>query len=114
MKIGFCRLALLFYIVLRWQTAQSQDISSLKDTFKVSGSVGSRGISYRAGGIDNRRSPFSYVLNGNLSLNKGAFSIPLSFTYSEQDRSVSQPFNQFGIAPSYKWVNIYAGYNNVS
>ena len=114
MKIGFCRLALLFYIVLRCQTAQSQDIGSLKDTFKVSGSVGLRGIAYRAGGIDNRRTPFSYVLNGNLTLSKGAFSIPLSFTYSEQDRSVSQPFNQFGIAPSYKWLKIYAGYNNVS
>jgi hypothetical protein len=37
----------------------------------------------------------------------------LSFTYSEQDRSFSQPFNQFGIAPTYKWLKTYIGYQNI-
>lgn len=105
---------LFFILLLLWAGASAQDVESLKDTLKVSGSIGARVVGYTANGIENRRQPFSYVLNGTVNISKGEFSIPLSFTYSEQDRSFAQPFNQFGIAPKYKWVRLLAGYQNVN
>lgn len=91
----------------------AQDVGSLQDSFKISGSAGFQLTSYNSNGIQGRRQPFSYLLHGNVNLSKGEFSIPLSFTYSEQDRSFSQPFNQFGIAPTYKWLKTYIGYQNI-
>jgi len=93
---------------------QAQEVASLSDTLQVNGSVGARFVGYGANGIDSRRNPLSYVLYGNINIQKGDFSIPLSFTYSEQERSFTQPFNQFGIAPTYKWIKVYAGYQNVN
>ncbi len=91
----------------------AQEVGSLQDSFKISGSAGFQLTSYNSNGIQARRQPFSYLLHGNVNLSKGDFSIPLSFTYSEQDRSFSQPFNQFGIAPTYKWLKTYIGYQNI-
>jgi len=57
--------------------------------------------------------PFSLYLAGNLSFTLfGTVSVPLSFAYTNQQltKSVSLPFNRFSIAPSYKWVKVYAGY----
>ena len=57
--------------------------------------------------------PYALYLAGNLSFNLfGTVSVPLSFAYTNQQlsKSVSLPFNRFSIAPSYKWVKVYAGY----
>ncbi|MCX6271326.1 MAG: hypothetical protein NTU44_08945, partial [Bacteroidetes bacterium] len=32
---------------------------------------------------------------------------------SSQDRSFTQPFNQYGVSPTYKWITIHAGYRNI-
>ena len=107
MIVGF--LSLMVSIKL-----SGQEITSIQDSFKVSGSAGIQLTSYSSNGIQQRRKPFSYLLNGSINLSKGDFSIPLSFTYSEQERSFSQPFNQFGIAPTYKWIKAYIGYQNIT
>ena len=86
----------------------------MKDSFKISGSAGVQLTTYTSNGIESRRNPFSYLISGYITLSKGEFTIPLSFTYSEQERSFSQPFNEFGIAPTYKWVKAYIGYQNVN
>jgi len=60
--------------------------------------------------------PYALYLAGNLSLNLfGTVSVPLSFAYTNQQlsKSVSLPFNRFSIAPSYKWVKVYAGYTSM-
>jgi hypothetical protein len=93
---------------------RGQDISSLNDTLKVSGGIDLRTVVYSGSGLAARRSPFSYAVGGNITFRKGEFSLPLAFMYSEQERSFSQPFNQFGIAPSYKNFTAYAGYQNLS
>ena len=59
--------------------------------------------------------PFSYIFTGSPTISIfNSFTIPLSFTYSEQDRSFRQPFNQFGMSPYYKWITIHAGYRNIN
>ena len=60
--------------------------------------------------------PYSLYLAGNLNFNfLGVVSIPLSFAYTNRQlsKSVSLPFNRFSIAPSYKWIKVYAGYTSM-
>ncbi|GHV64333.1 hypothetical protein FACS1894199_02330 [Bacteroidia bacterium] len=60
--------------------------------------------------------PYAMYLAGNLNFNfLGVVDIPLSFSYSNQQlsKSGSLPFNRFSIAPSYKWVKVYAGYTSM-
>jgi hypothetical protein len=96
--------------------AQSQDIGNLhaQKPFDLTGSAQLRGIYYNASGISNRRSPFSYIFSGNLALNIYGVSLPVSFTVGEEGNSYSQPFNQFGISPHYKWITVHAGYRNIN
>ncbi|WP_128755402.1 porin, partial [Aquimarina sediminis] len=58
------------------------------------------------------REPFTYFLSGNLNLNvSGVYSIPISFSYSNQKFQSSNPFsfNRLSIHPSYKWVTTHIG-----
>lgn len=73
-----------------------------------------RGIFYNASGIAARRSPTSYLVSGSPILNVYGWSIPFSVTLSEQERSFRQPFNQFGLSPTYKWITLHAGYRNIT
>ena len=104
---------ILLTMVLTVGRAQAQDVSSLKDTLKVDGDVNLRNVVYGVSGLDDRRVPYSFVLGANVTVSKGEFSLPFGITYSEQERSFSQPFNQFGIAPSYKWAKAYLGFNSL-
>jgi hypothetical protein len=40
-------------------------------------------------------------------------NIPVSFSISEQQRNFRQPFNQFGLSPTYKWITVHGGYRNI-
>ncbi len=94
-------------------SVNAQEITSLKDTLKVDGDVSLRNVLYTMGGTEDRRVPYSFVLGANITISKGEFSLPFGFTYSEQERNFSQPFNQFGITPEYKWIKGYAGFNSL-
>ena len=96
---------------------QSQNLEGLgkQKPILLSGGITARTIFYDANGIPNRRQPFSYIFTGSPTISIfNSFTIPLSFTYSEQDRSFRQPFNQFGMSPYYKWITIHAGYRNIN
>lgn len=94
----------------------AQDLEGIgeRPPVTVDGSVSARGVAYGSGGIARRRTPFSYVLSGALNLNIYDLLLPLSFTVSEQERSLSQPFNQFGASPRYRWATAHLGYRNLS
>ena len=60
--------------------------------------------------------PYALYLSGNLNFSLfGVVNMPMSFAYTNQQlsKSVSLPFNRFAIAPSYKWVKVYAGYTSM-
>ena len=106
---------ILLYIISN--TLQSQNLEGLSRQKPVllSGGLTARTIFYDANGIPNRRQPFSYIFTGSPTISIfNSFTIPISFTYSEQDRSFRQPFNQFGMSPYYKWITIHAGYRNIN
>lgn len=97
-------------------TLLAQDLSNIKDQkpFTISGVLEARSIFYSASGIANRRQPLSYLLSGNPTIGIYGLKIPISFHISESDRAFRQPFNQFGMSPTYKWLTIHAGYRNIS
>jgi hypothetical protein len=108
---------------------EAQDVENVLDNTKkaltdpvtISGSIGASSVFYRSFGINPRRDPFYWVVNANLNisiLNK--VQIPLSAVLTQQDHSFShgldkfrQPFNQFGISPSYRWLTVHAGYRSM-
>lgn len=94
--------------------AQDLDAVGQRPAVTVGGSAGARLVAYGSNGITSRRSPFSWVLSGNIDVNLYDLSLPFSFTVSEQDRRLSQPFNQFGVSPHYKWITAHLGYRNLT
>ncbi|MDQ3394529.1 MAG: hypothetical protein M3512_10530 [Bacteroidota bacterium] len=94
-------------------TAFSQNLEELgvDKGLKFNGSINLNTVNYYVNGIEQRRDPFNWFLTGNLNVNLFGYSAPLSFSYSNANRSFTQPFNQFSFAPQYKWVKTYIGYN---
>lgn len=93
----------------------AQDLDSIGSTppFTLYGSVGAGLTAYSADGIDRRREPFSWTINGSLDASLYSIDIPISFIFSEQEREFRQPFNQFGLSPGYKWFRLHLGYRSM-
>jgi hypothetical protein len=83
---------------------------------RISGSVNGSGIGYGVSGITARRSPFYWLLSGNLTLSYWKITAPFSFNISQQDQTFRypQPFNQFGISPTYKYITLHLGYRSLN
>ncbi len=95
----------------------AQSLSNLKNSspVTVNGSLGLNSAFYNASGIPDRQTPFSFGVNANATLTVYGISMPFSFTwYSNEKAGFRQPFNQFGISPTYKWLTVHLGYRNVS
>ncbi|MCE2998025.1 MAG: hypothetical protein ACK5PC_07035 [Cyclobacteriaceae bacterium] len=93
---------------------QNLELIGKPEAIKVSGGFNATAISYTASGINARRDPFNYFLSGNVTADIYGISVPVSFSYSNQQVSFRQPFNQFSIAPTYKWAKVYAGYHSLT
>lgn len=94
----------------------AQDLTDIgkQKPISFSGSVQAQGIYYNASGIGNRQQPWTYFFNGSPTISLYGISIPLSFSLSAADRSFRQPFNQYGMSPTYKWVTLHVGYRDLS
>lgn len=97
------------------QRLHAQDLGNIgnQKPVSISGSVQAQGIFYNMSGIDARRQPFTYFLTGAPTISLYGIEIPISFTISEADRSFRQPFNQYGMSPTYKWITLHLGYRDV-
>lgn len=100
---------LLSLAVQRTLHAQALDELGVKKGIKINGSISANTVAYTASGIDSRRDPFNWFLQGNLNINLFGYNMPFSFSYSNQGRQFAQPFNRFQFAPSYKWARGYFG-----
>jgi len=102
-------------VLLMTMEGNAQDLTHFKENkSSVHGSVSATGIFYNSQGITPRKTPFSYILNGNLVVNLKGLVLPFSFTYSDRNKSFRQPFNQFGLSPKYKWITLHLGYRNIN
>lgn len=109
---------LVIFLILVGPVARvcGQDLSKLgkQKPVTISGSVQLTGIGYNASGIPNRQAPFTYILSGNPTIDIYGVAIPLNFIISQQNKTVQQPFNQFGISPTYKWITFDLGYRSIT
>lgn len=95
---------------------QAQDLEGInkQNWFDVSGNIGLNFSFSDYGNQSNAmQSPWSYGINAGLNLRLVGIDIPLSFAYSNGQRSFSHPFVHYGISPRYKWITLHAGYRSL-
>jgi hypothetical protein len=106
----------IFIFVIINYNIYSQNFESISEVkpFSIQGSLGLNLNSYSSSGIESRFRPFDYNILGSVNLSIYGISLPFSAVFSEQDRNYTQPFNQYGISPQYKWVTAHLGWRNIS
>ena len=100
-------------------SASAQDIESIskEDLFKYSGGVSVTNTFYHSIGTPSQRDPYFWQVNANLNLSfLDIINAPFSFTISQQNRNFSQPqpFNRFGISPTYKGLTLHLGHRSIT
>jgi hypothetical protein len=107
-------LIVLAMLTVTISQAQNFEEISLDKGVKINGSMNLNTVGYWAHGIEQRRDPFNWFFTGTVNINAFGYNAPFSFSYSNANKSYSQPFNQFSFAPQYKWVRAYIGYNSMT
>jgi hypothetical protein len=107
--------AFLLGVLLSACTVVAQDIEAIAKApvLTLNGGLSLSQIATFTPGDTTAKDPYAMYLSGNLNLSFfGVVNIPLSFAYTNRQLSkeVSLPFNRLSIAPSYKWMKVYAGY----
>lgn len=94
----------------------AQDLESVgkENPLKISGGLGTTHTFYGVSGIPNRRPPYLWFLNGNITFDLYGWTVPFSATWSNQNREFRQPFNQYGVSPRYKCITGHFGYRNLT
>lgn len=107
------QIAFTFFVV-NLSFGQNLDIEGItKSTkVKVSGNINANAIYYKSN-TRNARIPFTYFLQGSLNINWLTFSLPLSYSFSNQgenlDYNLPFKFNRLSLHPKYKWVHAHIG-----
>lgn len=109
-------LSAVFYILFFTISVKAQNLESIgkEKPLSLTGGVSLNQIFYAVDGIESRRDPYSYYASGNVNLSLYGWSIPLSFSVSNQNTSFSQPFNQYAIHPTYKSLTGHIGYTSMT
>lgn len=105
-------------LVLFAASSTAQDLSTIKEAkpLTLNGSIGLNTSLYSVNGIEGRQAPWAYGVNANATLSLYGIAMPFSFSWynNNKEGKYSQPFNQFGISPTYKWLTMHLGYRNMS
>ncbi|MEI8135389.1 MAG: hypothetical protein WCH46_10035 [bacterium] len=96
--------------------ASGQDLENIGDQKPVSldGSITFSGTKYSVAGANPRRPPTSWSIVGSPTLGIYGITFPFTFIISDQESSTRQPFDQFGVSPSYKWLTLHVGYQSLT
>ncbi|WP_299104241.1 hypothetical protein [uncultured Tenacibaculum sp.] len=85
--------------------------------FKVSGNIAANSVFYSSN-QNSARAPFTYFLQGGLNFSIYEFSIPVSYSFSNQGEDLEYQlpfsFNRLSLHPKYKWVQAHIGDVNMS
>lgn len=103
---------ILFLILSMTLSAQDLGDFDRENPVILSGNLSIGSSLYQAYGRENRRSPFAYFITASPTIKLYGFDIPISFTYRDQQGSISNPFNRLSFNPSYKWAKLYLGRNS--
>jgi len=106
---------LIFLILLLLQiSVQAQQLDQIgkKNPIKINGGISLNQV-YRSN-ASQAMNPYSMVASGNISTSIYGLAVPLSFTWSNNQWSYTQPFNQFSLSPTYKWATLHMGWSSMS
>lgn len=106
----------ILLIVYQFENLLAQNFDKLGDKNAVAlhGGMQFNTVAYTSIGMFPRRDPFSWYFNGNLSLSILDWTVPFSYSFSNRQGKFSQPFNQYGMSPTYKNVTLHLGYQTPS
>lgn len=116
MKLNYLKYLLLLSLLssVSCFEIKAQNLDNIsKKSFGISGSIGGHVTFYDVNGIANRRDPFFWQTSANLNIKALGVNIPFSMTLNQQQRTFTQPFNQFGLSPTYKWLTLHLGYRTL-
>ncbi|BAU53749.1 hypothetical protein MgSA37_01919 [Mucilaginibacter gotjawali] len=96
--------------------ACAQDIANLtqQKPVTISGVFGVGLGTYFSNNVSPRERSFSYLFTGAPVLSVYGIQFPFNIVVSDQQRGFRQPFNQYGISPTYKWITMHAGWQSIS
>ena len=119
MKKNFPSFFCCFVLTITISYAQNVDLEGFKKVnFKVSGGFNANSIYYDTDAPNNTREPFAYLLSGNINVSAFSFSMPLSYTITNQGNNLGYTvpfnFNRLSLMPKYKWIKAYLGDVNLS
>ena len=112
----FLLFVVFFPLLIFGQSLDYETITKSKP-IKVSGQISASGVYYNSN--QNRsREPFTYFLQGVLNVNIYSFSIPISYSISNQGEDLGYQlpfdFNRISLHPKYKWVTGHIGNINMT
>ncbi len=108
------KLLTILFILLSLHSL-AQDLANLahQKPIAISGSIGLRLNAYRSNVANPFYPSYGYTLTGSPTISVYGIAVPLNFLYTSQELSVlGQPFNQFGISPTYRQFTLHLGYRN--
>lgn len=108
---------ILYLMLLFCNQIYAQDLSTIgngENPFEISGGISVNQILYASNNTRAARKPYTYFASGNLNLSLYGFSAPFSFTFSNNTFGFQQPFNQFSLNPTYKWISAQIGTSSMS
>lgn len=111
------RISFLLIIIIVSIDLQAQDLANLKGQKPIvlSGGINVNVSSYtNLSGKTDRLDPFSWTLSATPTATVYGVQIPVFFLLNKQSRSLTGPFQQFGLSPSYKWAKLHLGYRNIT
>ena len=102
-------------IVLFPGKMMGQDIQNIKNQKPVTfhGSIANTFL-FLNSGKPGENPQLIWAVSANATLSVYGIDLPFSFTFSDKKANYSQPFNQFGLSPRYKWITVHLGYRNVN
>lgn len=114
-------LKLLFVLIFGFFQGQDIDLENIgkrtaetlkKNPFKISGGVSASSVFYQSN-QNNSREAFTYFLNGNLNLGIYHWTLPISYSFTNQGSQLNYQipwkFNRLSIHPKYKWIQAHIG-----
>jgi hypothetical protein len=105
---------IILWLLSTHSLAQNLESIGKENPVSITGGISANQIFYTASGIQSRRVPYSYFLTGNINFSLYGWSVPLSFSVSNQNVSFQQPFNQYSLHPTYKWITAHVGYTSMT
>lgn len=108
------RIILLLLIIAPYVQAQELSNIAKSPLLQVTGGLSVNQVASWSDLPGTYQQPYAYTISANLNFSIYGWSIPLSGMFSNKRWSYQQPFNQFSLNPSYKWIRLYLGYNSLT